>query len=93
MRSRDWPNPWVWQLSGCCTADSQTDEDKNQLYHNQQIAKFKDLACPWGGLGDGVNFRVGQRVWVVVHNSENPAASKVQIAGVRQIKWTDELKI
>ena len=35
-----------WQFSGCCTADSQTDEDQNQLYNNLKISKLKDLAKP-----------------------------------------------
>ena len=36
----------VCPFSCCCLADSQTDEDWNQLYNNLKIARLKDLAKP-----------------------------------------------
>ena len=44
MKTKDGLNPSVCQFPGCCIADSQTDDDRNQLYNNLKIAKLKDLA-------------------------------------------------
>ena len=35
------------RFSGCCTDDSKTNDDPNQLYNNQKIAKLKDFAYTW----------------------------------------------
>ena len=37
----------VLRFSGCCSADSQADEDQNQLNNNLKIAKLEDFASHW----------------------------------------------
>ena len=39
--------PSVHPFSNCCTADSQSNEDKNQLHNNLKTAKLKDFVSPW----------------------------------------------
>ena len=45
----------VRRFSGCCTADSQTNEAQNQLHNNMKIVKLKDLAKPCRWLLSGLN--------------------------------------
>ena len=45
----DRQNPRVCRFSGYCTADSQADEDQNQLINNLIIAKLKDFVSHWSG--------------------------------------------
>ena len=45
-------NPQVGQFAGCCRADSQVDEDWNQL-NNLKIAKLEDFVSHWSPLWCG----------------------------------------
>ena len=45
-----WQNPQVCQFSGCCAADSQAEEDQNQLNNNLKMAKLEDFVSPCQGL-------------------------------------------
>ena len=38
--TKQWKKEQVWQFFGCCTADSQTDTGRNQLYNNGSPVLF-----------------------------------------------------
>ena len=38
--SKQWKKEQVWPFFGCCTADSQTDAGKHQLYNNGSLNFF-----------------------------------------------------
>ena len=37
---KQWKKEQVWPFFGCCTADSQTDAGRNQLYNNDSLVLF-----------------------------------------------------
>ena len=42
LRTKQWTKGQVWPYFGCCTADSQTDWGRNQLYNNCSLFLFSN---------------------------------------------------
>ena len=50
--SNQWKKEQVWPFFGCCTADSQTDAGRHQLYNNGLLVLF--FHCLWISTADHI---------------------------------------